>query len=181
MAPKIAMIFDMPSGADVREQAPLSGEDGAAWEKMFITDLGYRREDVLMSHVLRCRQKNDKFGHPLYPKEPMRKRGELNCRHYDLRLNEFDPNLYVISLHPRSIRLIGAHARQIARDVNKAFTFAGQGYRPAVLLGEPAAELYFPWMKAGGGLKNWRGHYWQGESPFLPTSRRVERKFPQGD
>lgn len=163
--PTLAFVLDMPSGSDVKERRPWSGEEGEKWEKAFLTDLGHTREEVLFSHVIRCRQPNDRYGFPLYPSDPLRRKAELNCRHYDTSLLSFDPNVFVITVHPRSIRLIGAYHRQIRQDIGKAFDLVAKGFRPAVLFGE-AAELYYPYMKGGGGIKNWRGHYYFGESPF---------------
>ncbi len=172
--PKIAMILDMPQRSDVTYQMPFSGSEGKAWQKTFIEDLGYKREDVLLSHCLRCCQPNDKYGISQYPREPLRRLGEMNCRQYDESLIRFDADMYIITLHPRNSRLIGCVTRHIRRDVEKAFSFAEKGYRPALLMGEGVAELYYPWMT--GGLKNWRGHYWFGESPFKNGPPR-ERLF----
>lgn len=164
--PKIAFIFDMPTGDDIREQKGLSGGTGRYWSKMLITDLGYRRQDVLLSSCLRCGQRKDRFGQPEYPKEPLRRQAEMNCRQYDGNLIRFDPDCFVVTLSPRSFRAIGCNTRMVTRDVHKAMGLAAQGHRPAVLFGEGAVELYYPWLRGAGGLKNWRGHYWFGESPF---------------
>ncbi len=185
--PLVAFLFDMPSGDDVLEQSPLAGAQGWVWQKTLITDLGYKKSDILLSHAIRCKQPNDAFGKPKYPSNFIQKPAELNCRQYDGQhgcdnevlagggLNEFDPNVFVITLHPRTIRNVGAHQIQIQRDVQKAFEFAKKGWRPAVLFGEGPAELYFPWMKNNGGMKNWRGHYWVGHSPFKDNEKNQKK------
>lgn len=173
--PKVAFIFDMPSKADIRERRPLAGEEGVAWQRLYIEELGYKREDILLSTALRCGQPNDKYGQPEYPREPLRRQAEINCRHYDTELIAFDPNLFIITYHPRNSRLVGCMARMVRNDVAKAFRFASQGYRPAVLLGEGVARMYYPWLS---NMKDFRGHIYQGESPW--TLRR-ERSFPAGD
>lgn len=179
---RVAFLFDMPTRADVREGHPFAGPEGAHWQRLFIEELGYQRSDVLLSTALRCAQNNDRYGQPMYPREPNRRLAEINCRHYDRELLAWNPDLFIITFHPRSIRLIGAHCRQIIRDCEKAFRFAQRGYRPAVLFGEGVAELYYPWLRGAGGLKKWRGHFWFGESPFKDggTVPR-QRLFSEGD
>ncbi len=169
--PKLAFILDLPSKADAIEQTPFSGSEGAFYLSSFVSNLGYTKEDILITHVLRCVQPFNGYGKVEYPHGWIQKPAELNCRHYDTALINFDPNLFVLTLHPRSCNLVGAHQRQIARDVEKAFSFAKKGYRPAVLFGENAAELYYPYIKGNGGIKNWRGHWWVGESPFKEDER----------
>ncbi len=175
--PLVAFVLDMPTAADVRERAPFSGAEGRAWTEQFITHAGYTRQDVLFSTCLRCRQANDKFGQAVYPRGPNRRLAEINCRHYDTKLLAYDPNLFIVTVHPRGIRLVNCYLRQIQRDVAKAFRFAIQGYRPAVLFGEGVVELYYPWIKNSGGLKNWRGHWWAGESPFKDGPPPAERLY----
>ncbi len=176
--PKIAFILDVPSKHAALDQNPLASND---IEKLFITDLGYKKEDVLVSHVIRCVQPLNVYGKVDYPKGYPKKQGEFNCRKYDNDgLTKFNPSLWLMSLHPRSIALVTCHYRQILRDVEKAFSFAEKGYRPAVLFGEDAAALYFPHLQGNGGIKTFRGHYWLGESPFRneeKTQKSASRKL----
>ncbi len=180
--PLIAFIFDMVGSDDVLERVPLAGAQGYYWQKILIEEQGLRRDEVLLSNAIRCKQPNDVNGRPKYPTGFVQKPAELNCRQYDNSLIDFDPNVFVITLHPRTIRTVGAHQIQIIRDVAKAVSFSRRGYRPAVLFGEGVAELYFPWMKNNGGPKNWRGHWWQGEYPWKDSERLkkelTQKKFP---
>ncbi len=165
-SPKIAYIFDTPGSDDVLDQHPFSGPQGYAWDKLLISGLGWKKEEVLLSHILRCKQTATKFGKPEYPTAWLQKQSELNCRRFDEQLIAFDPNVFVITVHPRDIRLIGCYQPQIVRDCEKAKEFAFKGYRPAVLFGQNVAKLYYPWADKMGGIKNCRGHWWIGEYPF---------------
>src|SRR5713101_10148132 len=62
--PIAAFILDCPSSDDVLEQVPFSGTQGWVWTKTLITDLGYKKDDILIGHVIRCKQPNDSFGKP---------------------------------------------------------------------------------------------------------------------
>ena len=182
--PKIAFIMDIPTGDDIIEQYPFSGAQGFVWTKILIEDLGYKKEDVLITHAIRCKPENDKYGKPKYPSSFPQKQAELNCRQYDEALVKFDPNVFVITLHPRSIHTVGCHQVQIQRDVSKALSFANKGYRPAVLFGDGPAQLYFPYIKDNGGLKSWRGHWWIGSNPFKDPEQNKKkiskRSFVEG-
>lgn len=182
--PIIAFVFDTITKDDVLEQEPLSGAQGYVWKQLLIEELGHSIDDVLVSAAVRCSPPNDIKGKPAYPSGFLGKAAELNCRQYDDGLIKFDPNVFLITLHPRTIPTVGAHRVQIQRDVSKAFGFARRGYRPCVLFGEGAAQLYFPYMNNNGGLKNWRGHWWVGESPFKDHERNErnisKRRFAQG-
>ncbi len=169
--PKIAFILDVPTKSDAIEQRPLSGSEGSFVYNSFVKPFGLQEEDVLVSHTIRCVQPFNGFGKVEYPHGWIQKPAELNCRHYDTGLLNFNPNVWVLTLHPRTIFSVGAHMRQIFRDIEKAVSFQRKGYRPAVLFGENAAELYYPYIKGNGGIKNWRSHFWTGESPFRDAER----------
>ncbi len=182
--PIIAFVFDCVTKDDILDQEMLSGAQGFAWKKLLLDELGHDTDDVLVSAAIRCCPPTDIKGKPDYPKSWLGKQAEMNCRQYDDALIKFDPNVFVITLHPRTIPTVGAHRVQIQRDVSKAFEFARKGHRPCVLFGEGAAQLYFPYMVNNGGLKSWRGHYWIGESPFKDRERNEKniskRRFAQG-
>ncbi len=183
-SPLVAFIFDVPTKDDILEQTPLSGGSGWAWKKMLLEELGHTMEDVLVSYALRCAPPNGPFGRPDYPTAWLGKQAELRCRQYDDKLIEFNPNVFLITLHPRTVSTVGCHRVQIQRDVSKAFEFARRGYRPCVLFGEAPAELYFPAMVNNGGIKNWRGHWWTGSSPFkdsdITESKLNKKRFVLG-
>lgn len=182
--PLIAFVFDCVTKDDILEQEMLSGAQGYNWKKLLIEELGYNLSDVLVSSAIRCCPPSGIGGKPDYPKGFLGRAAELNCRQYDQALIDFDPNVFVLTLHPRTVQTIGAHRVMIQRDVAKAFSFAKRGYRPCVLLGEGACQLYFPAMNNNGGLKNWRSHFWVGESPFKDSERNErnisKRRFAQG-
>lgn len=178
--PKIAYILGTPTQSDAIERKPFSGSSGYHWEKLFITELGLKKYDVLISHVVRCVQPVNTFGNREYPTGYLARQGELNCRFYDTGLNTFDPNVFIITFDPSTIYGVGCHQRQIQRDVSKGLRFIKLGYRPAILFGDGPASLFYPWLNGNGGIKNWASHWWKGSLPFKNkeiTEKELNRKL----
>jgi hypothetical protein len=101
----------------------------------------------------------------------------MACRQYDCKqssghklvaggIEAFDPNLFVITHDLKDIFNTPPFYRIIQKDIEKAFRFVVKGYRPIVLFGIEAAELLAPWIKDKGGMKAWRGHFWEGSWPW---------------
>ena len=179
-SPKIAFILGTPQQQDAIERKPFSGPSGYHWKKLFITDLGLKEEDVLISHNIRCIQPVNSFGKRDYPSGFLCRQGELNCRFYDTGLNKFNPNLFILTFDPATIYSVGCHQRQIQRDIVKGIHFKNLGYTPAILFGDGPASLFYPWLTGNGGIKNWRGHFWQGSLPFKDkeiTEKELNRKL----
>lgn len=174
--PLVAFLLDYPSADDVLENRPWGGKAG----KYFLWSLlpyGRTRQDVLLANTLRCKPRHVYDGRNNdYPTGSVRRGAEITCRQYDKvsltkgtltkerSLETFDPNLFVVTFHPREIRLTPPLHRLIRADIKKAFKFAAEGYRPCVLFGINATQLVAPWIESG--FKNWRGHFWKGSWPF---------------
>lgn len=179
---KVVYIFDVPTGDDILEQKALSGGMGYFVRKNFIWDIGWKDDEVAITHVLRCKPENGPNGKPLYPTAWLGRNAEIQCRRYDEGLIKFDPNCFVCTVHPRDIRNVACYLPQIQADLTKAREFVKMGFRPAVLFGIHAIELYFPWAKNMGGIKNLRGHYFFGEYPWKegPKINEERRAFIGG-
>lgn len=149
--PKIAIQLEAPGEQEALENTPLVGRAGKFHFKTLIEPLGYTREDCLISNTLRCRPPNN-----IYPKSKLRKEAELQCRRYDDDLKNFNPNLFVITLHPAALLRSSAVMRLVKRDVQKAFEFAEEGYRPLLLMGDKALSSRLPYIHS---VKNFRGHF----------------------
>lgn len=179
-SPILGFLLPYPSKDDVVYQRPFSGAMGYYLNKLLIEDLGYKKEDVLIANVLRCMPPWAKG----YPTGDLRTTAESNCRQYDKKhayrekladggLIKYDPNLFLITYSPDKMRSIPAFQRQAVADISKAFRFAAKGYRPLVLMGDEPMELVAPWLVGKGGLKTWRGHWWEGSWPFDGSAREV--------
>lgn len=184
--PKLAFLLDFPAADDVLDQRPWSGRAGYAWEKKYLKPFGLSLSNVLISHVLRCQPKERKWGKPVYPTASLRRGAEITCRQHDgkcwggpkLRaggIKKYDPNLFVISFHPSDALLVPALSRLIHKDIEKAVKRQTEGYRPLVVMGVEAKELIAPWLR--GGIKPWRGTFWEGSWPFKENSMLVEPGF----
>jgi len=117
-----------------------------------------------------------------YPDGQTRKKAEQICRQYDWYhgdsrgnlaasgIADWDPNLFVITLHPAAVLRENAYFFLVRRDFEKAARFMEQGYRVCVLCGDKAAALVLPAIEGTGGVSYWRGHYFK-------ASLRTERKL----
>lgn len=166
---KIAFVFDAPTSDDILYNVGLSGQLGSYWSSLLLRN-GFTKKDILVSSVLRCKGP----GWDFYPTGKMRQSAEESCRHYDkfhdrdtLLINggirAFNPNLFVITEHPKQLMKIPAYTRLFKSDIKKAYRFVEQGYRPCVLLGDKAMNMIFPrWT---GGVKRWRGNFVEARWP----------------
>jgi hypothetical protein len=152
--PKIAMVLEAPGEDEALNSKPLVGRAGKLWLKKLIEIHGYKREDVLIANTLRCRPPGNK-----YPIGKLKESAELHCRAYDDKIVKFDPDLYLVTIHPAMLLRSSAMTRLVQRDLAKAFEFAAQGYRPIVLAGETSKSLAASHLH--GGVKGWRGHWWE--------------------
>lgn len=166
---KIAFVFDAPTSDDILYNIALSGQLGGYWSRLLLRN-GFTKDDILISSVLRCKGP----GWDFYPQGKMRKSAEESCRHYDKYHNVdtilthggikvFDPNLFVITEHPKQLMKQPAYTRLFRSDIKKAYRFIEEGYRPCVLLGDKAMNLIFP--KWSGGTRRWRGNYVESKWP----------------
>lgn len=154
--PLVAMVLEAPGEDEAVLSRPLVGKAGQAWLRRLIYQNGFKREDVLIANCLRCRPPEN-----LYPIGKMRVEAERNCRQYDDKLIEFNPTLYIVTLHPAMLLRSSAMMRLVQKDVRMAFEKAKEGHRVCLLMGDKAMHLVAPWLK--DGVKKWRGHWWEQE------------------
>lgn len=142
-----------PAGA-LRKGAPLVGASGALAEQWILRAVGLTFNDVYRDNTLRCLPPKTKAG-SYYPVGEERKKAEECCREYD-RLDEFKPDIALITLHPAGILREVTPLSLVVEDMKKARDFAKQGYKVIVLMGGKAAKHYLGY---GENVTKWRGHY----------------------
>lgn len=182
---KVLFMFPSAPGDDFVNRFPLSGRGGNSFLHKYIEPLGFDRDDCAFAHVIRCRPKGDgskKAKNGQYPTGFARKSAETSCRYYDRNgvVEQFNPDSYVLSFDLGTIYSEPAFTRLFGADVKKAFDLASRGYRPVMLLGNPAAELLARYINGNGGVKSWRGEWrpidswpWlSGSTELSPTSTR---------
>jgi hypothetical protein len=159
---------------------PTSGElANGIWEsemffyllKTFFEPLGLTKENLVLSNVLRCqpKEKDWKEDHA-YPKEALRKHSEQSCRYHDIAFHSFDPNIFISTFDIYAIRKLDANKVLFKADLEKAKRFIDKGYKPCLLLGEEPLHLVAPHL---GGVKTWRGHWWEGSWKWEPGKEQV--------
>lgn len=175
--PKIAVLLKTPDKSEVTERTCLEGDWGWFFLHNFIPK-GYAKKNLIISHVLRCNTPWDKKRKAAgYPTGAMKEQAESTCRYYDAfqghngdlvagGIASWSPNLFLITCDPREVFKVNSYFRQIKRDFTFAFKLAEQGFKPVVLCGNEAAELFFPVIRGSGGAKSWRGHFEE-----IPASR----------
>lgn len=167
--PKIAVMLPYPDSDSIVEQTPLSGGVGKYFLRHFVYNLGYKKSDVAVGHVIRCMPPWKKIDR--YPTGTLRYAAESNCRQFDNTSQRsgdrqytgfvgWNPTMFLLSYDPSDVFKVGAYYRQLQRDMQKAFDFAGRNERPVVLLGKEPMELLAGHLKNKGGLPVWRGHFW---------------------
>lgn len=167
--PKLALLLEGPGENEVLQRTPLSGRTGSFVFHSLLKPLGLTRDDVLISNTIRCRKEDND-----YPEGTLRKRAEANCRQYDWYhgaadgtlapggLADWDPQLFVITLHPAAIFNENAYFFLVRHDFEKAWRFASAGFRTCLLCGDKAASLVLPTVEGSGGVTYWRGHVFRG-------------------
>lgn len=169
--PKLALLFTSPSADEVTEREPLKSDMGGYIFRHFLAPFGLTKDDLIVSHVLRCKAPWDRRRmRVMYPIGKMREKCEVTCRIYDDRhgvkgaltpsgLLTFSPNIAIITFSPKDCIKVGAYYRQVKNDIGKAVGFAGKGYKPLVCFGNEPAELIFPHIVGHGSVKQWHGHF----------------------
>lgn len=150
-SPKLACLLEAAGENEIIDKEPLVGATGRLFTYRLITELGYTRSDVLLANTIRCNPPGN-----AYPVGALRKQAELRCRQYDKALDEYDPNYFVVTLHPAVLLRTWSLLRVIQADMMKSQRFAAKGHRVLVLLGEKATGLVLPGID--GGVTRWRGH-----------------------
>lgn len=149
-------VLRMPNKDDIVSGLPMSGRGGKYWEKEFLLPLGIRREQIIITNVIRCYPKSGEF-----PVGVDRKRAVEYCRRYDQALQRYRPNIWGITIHPGVLLKAPNMADFLRRALKRAKEFAEAGYRPCLLMGEEAKETFAPWLD--GSMKKWQGHWYEGD------------------
>jgi hypothetical protein len=181
---KVVYVFSHPRQSDAADQKPLSGNWGELMKKLLITDLGHKVEEVGLVNTIRCMPpKITTRSGPAYsyPTGSIQRSAESTCRQYDDAafkdglltpggLITFNPNVFLTTLDIDSMLEVTAYKFMIQRDLEKAWEFAEEGYRVAVLFGSEVLSICAGHLK--GGSKRWRGTFWEGFWPFEAKVRK---------
>lgn len=156
----------------VNFEAATSGY-GRFLEHILLAQAGLEKKDVLITHVLRCSTW-------AYPTGPDANRAERACRNFDrftgvggaikqtsLSLESWGPNIFIPTFGLDKLMDIGAYYALALEDIAKAKRFAASGFKPLLLMGSEPAFFLAPWLAGAGGIKNWRGHWWEGDWRFM--------------
>lgn len=164
-SPKIALLCEASSGDEILNGIPWTGGAGWKWFYDLIASNGRRKEDVLIAKTIRCNPP----GYPwkkTFPGSSMGKAAIDSCRQYDdlggqdrtrTSLRTFDPDMFILSLHPLVLLKSPAALLLLREHFAKAFRFADNGRRPVVALGDKAMGVVAPHLK--GSVKRWAGHF----------------------
>ena len=178
LTPRVAIMLPTPTDDDLLENAPLSGGMGYYVFKNYLHTAGFRKDDLLLLHIIRCKPPWSARKRRLdYPTGVVRDKAETVCRSYDDQhgfqgglqpggLVKFNPDMFVLSLNPREAIRIPVYTRQIQRLFQRVYTFVQLGWRPLILCGNEPAELFAPFIKGQGGVKAWHMHFWTGEFKY---------------
>lgn len=169
--PKVALLFTAPSKDDINSYRGLSGDMGHYIFKKYLEPVGFMRDNLIISHILRCALPWDtRYKRERYPTGAIKEKAEVACRIFDDRhggngvmlpggIREWTPNIALITFSPKDVFKVPAYHRQLQRDMEKVRKFVDAGYRPMVCFGNEASEMYFPCIKGQGSSKIWRGHF----------------------
>lgn len=202
-APKVAILLAKPESDDVVNFEAGTGPRGRFLINVLLSEAGLTRDDVIIANVLRC----SSWG---YPTGADAKRAESACRNFDTytgangkivklpeSLEAWSPNVFIPTFDVGKTLEIGAFYALALEDIRKAIRFSNSGYRPLLLFGSEPTFFLAPWLEGKGGIRNWRGHWWEGDwrftvkeadsrglstfEPVVPTYRRkvVGRKGPR--
>ena len=152
--PKLAIILRAASKDEVINGEMMSGKAGRYWFYEFFTKAGFDRKDVLISKVLRC---NPNIG--VFPIGAEKKKAVEACKRYDGPIQQFNPDIFIVSFSPVDLMKSPAQVKFIRRVIEKVKGFIAEGRRPAILFGIEAREKYAPWL--AGQMKKFQGHYWE--------------------
>lgn len=168
--PKLAVLGIIPTSSELAQ---------GIWEsdmfyyllKTYFEPQGLTKENLVLSNVLRCQPKEKDWNEDhAYPKEALRKHSEQSCRYHDIAFRSFDPNVFISTFDIYAIRKLDANKVLFKADLQKAIRFINKGYRPCLLLGEEPLHLVAPHL---GGVKTWRGHWWEGDWKWQPGKEQV--------
>lgn len=167
--PKLAFLAEAAGETEMMERAPLVGSTGRMFFHQLLHPIGLKREDVILANVLRC--------HPplnAYPIGQMRKDAEKQCRKWDGvhqrgrdseyvtttagGLNAYNPNYFLLTVHPSFVNRTWSILRVAQADIEKALRLSQvEGRRLLVLLGDTPMKLVC--SDLDGGVLKWRSHH----------------------
>lgn len=167
--PKLAFLAEAAGETEMIERGPLLGATGRMFFHNMLHPAGLTRNDVLLANVLRCHPPENE-----YPIGQMRKDAERMCRKHDNLhqigrddthvytgeggINSFDPNYFLITVHPSFVIRTWSMLRVAKADIGKALRLSSvEGRRVLVLMGEKPMSLVHPDLD--GGVIKWRGHH----------------------
>jgi hypothetical protein len=176
---KMLLLCAAATKGEILEQRAWSGAQGWAYTRMFLDSADIPRNEVMVSHVLRCRPpfRRTGSGTDSYPTGTQRRNAELTCRQFDDShtyhgeinvggIKSFAPDTFLVTFEPEKALEVTAYKRIIQEDIKKAWRLVQKGRRVCVLMGEPPFSLLGDGLVEEGGVKNWRGHYWSAEWPY---------------
>lgn len=148
----MAFLAEAPGGNEIIDREPLVGASGRLFMHYFVNHFGYTRADCLLANTLHCNPPGNN-----YPVGALRKTAERNCHQYREALHDFNPDHFVLSMHPAVVLRTWSLLRVLQNDISKAWRLSSEGKRVIVLLGDKAKELVLPGIP--GGISRWRGHH----------------------
>ncbi len=165
--PKLAFLAEALGETEMMERSPLVGATGRMFFHHLLHPVGLTRDDVILANVIKGRPPDNN-----YPTGKDRKEAEKWCRQYDGfqrnqvdsdsvyieegGLNAYDPDWFLISVHPAFVSRTWSILRVAQNDIQKAVRFSNQRKRVLVLLGEKSMSCVLPELE--GGCLKWRGH-----------------------
>ncbi len=191
---KVGVLKLQPVTAEVQNQQNCPFEKEDSW-KEFLKTSSLKLSDIGFANILRCKTPIEKLNKNLYL------RAALACRQYDSRcgnekgrlvenvssLLEFNPNAFIITYDLKSVALAVAHKIFIRRAFEIAEWYAGQGYRPLILMGEDSSRLINPELfkladnyERDVNFKAWVGHHWLQSWPYGKTNNLIQIKNKKG-
>jgi len=168
---RVLFVFAAPRPDDAVAQRPLGGAMGKWYARALIYELGHKRSEVAITHILRCAPKTGKYGLE-YPTGSTKTDAEKRCRQYD-GLQSYEgvtkaggvlawrPEIFMLTFSPDQVKNGPALVHLLKADVRRAFQLADKGYRVALLFGPEPGGLFMPhvFQVGAGGIRSWRGHF----------------------
>lgn len=159
--------------------AAIVGRSGSLVNKWALPKTGTLRTEIFVDNTLRCLSPKNKKGE-WYPTGAERNQAESCCRQWD-RVQKFGPQVLEVTVHPASLLREVNPLPLFNKDVEKAASFARQGYKTVLLMGGKAAEAF---MGHAANVTRWRGHYEvlknRGEGWYDSVVARLRTKASKG-
>jgi hypothetical protein len=144
---KLLCIWENPSADDVDKREAASDAMGGLFNG-WLRDLGLHRSDVLIANTLRCAD-------PSGASSP--KGGFGPCRHWDDKINTYDPNIWGVTYNPSQCLAVPQWRLYVKRAIEMALMYRAEGRRPALLMGTQAMNAFLPHLQ--GGVGTWKCHF----------------------